>query len=67
MKAERNEDGTYSLTGMTSSEVLDLFQFVYDEFDSRLSSGDNLDETEQAVVDGVYDLYEKWKDQEGGF
>ena len=56
MKAVRNEDGTYSLTGITGSEVLDLFQFVHDEVDSRLSSGDNLDETERAVVDGVYDL-----------
>lgn len=56
MKAERNEDGTYSLTGIAGSEVLDLFQFVYDEVDSRRSSGDTLDENEQAVFDGVYDL-----------
>ena len=67
MKAIRNEDGTYSLVGMTSGETISLYQFVKDEVDSRISSGDELDQDEQRVYDTVYDLFDLWHYDEGGF
>lgn len=56
MKATRHSDGTYSLTGMSWMEALDLFQFVYDQASSARSSGDELDESEERVYLRVYDL-----------
>lgn len=67
MKAIRNDDGTYSLVGMTDGEVIGLYQFVRDEVDSRLSSGDELDENEQEVYEKVQDLFDLWHYDEGGF
>ena len=67
MKAIRNEDGTYSLVGMTSGETISLFQFVKDEVDSLLSSGDDLDQDERQVYDKVYDLFDLWHYDQPGF
>lgn len=67
MKAIRNEDGTYSLVGMTSGETISLYQFVQDEVDSLLSSGDELDQDEQRVYDTVYDLFDLWHYDQPGF
>lgn len=67
MKAERNEDGTYSLVGMTSGQVIGLYQFVRDEVDSILSSGDDLDGNETEVYDTIQDLIDLWHYGEGGF
>lgn len=67
MKAIRNDDGTYSLVGMTSGETISLYQFVKDEVDSRISSGDELDQDEQRVYDTVYDLFDLWHYDHGGW
>jgi hypothetical protein len=53
VKAERNSDGTYNLTGLSWSGVLDLYGMLYDWVDSVESSGDKLDIGEQMLYDEV--------------
>ena len=67
MKATRNEDGTYDLTGMTASEAISLFQIIYDWRDDVVSSGDELDESEAEVFDKALDLRDLWGYHEGVF
>lgn len=53
MKAERNSDGTYNLTGLSWADVLDLYGMLYDLVNSYESFGDELDEGEQKLYDEV--------------
>lgn len=67
MKATRNEDGTYDLTGMNASEAISLFQMIYDWRDDVISSGDELDESEAEVFDKTLDLRDLWGYHGGAF
>lgn len=67
MKATRNEDGTYDLTGMTAKEAISLYQIIYDWYDDVISSGDELDESEAEVFDKALDLRDLWDYHEGAF